>query len=143
MEKYLEALKAQQLELAQEAYKHKRRLITYEDNLKLRPNLKRKIKQVVSEPSEVAMSIYYKIVSFDGRLFKKFVRLSKGMRKHLLFHVFESTASIAKDFNRKYGQLLYAESRYLSFTPLSFNREEGSRLELTLRVRVKPEAKKI
>jgi hypothetical protein len=35
------------------------------------------------------------------------------------------------------------ESRFITFTPLSFNQEDGSRLELTLRVKVKPEAKKI
>ena len=89
------------------------------------------------------MNIYFKIVSYDGRMFKKFVCLSKGMRKHLLFYVFDSTFQIAKDFNRKYGQLLIVESRFLSLTPLSFNKEEGTRLEMSLRVRVKPEAKKI
>lgn len=99
----MQALKIQQQEIAEEAYKHKRRLITCEDHLKLRPNLKRKIKQVIADPSEVSMEIFHKIVSFDGRLFKKFVQLSKGMRKHIIFHFFESTASIAKDFNRKYG----------------------------------------
>lgn len=89
------------------------------------------------------MKVYHTIISFDGRLFKKFVQLSKGMRKHIIFHFFETTNSIVKDFNRKYGQLLFVESRYLSFAPLSFNREAGSKLELTLKVKVKTEAKKI
>ena len=35
------------------------------------------------------------------------------------------------------------ESRMLSLTPLSFDKEEGVRLELSLRVKVKPEASKI
>lgn len=35
------------------------------------------------------MNIYYKIVSYDSKLFKKFMLLSRGMRKHLLFYVME------------------------------------------------------
>eukprot|EP00347_Sterkiella_histriomuscorum_P020090 403339144 len=141
--KYQEALKNYQSDLAQQTYVQKKRLVTYDEEIKLRPTLKRKIKPLIAEPSDVPMNIYFKIVSYDGRMFKKFVCLSKGMRKHLLFYVFDSTFQIAKDFNRKYGQLLIVESRFLSLTPLSFNKEEGTRLEMSLRVRVKPEAKKI
>ena len=31
----------------------------------------------------------------------------------------------------------------MTFTPLTFNNEAGSKLELTLKIKVKPEAKKI
>lgn len=49
------------------------------------------------------MSLYYQIVTYDSNLFKKFVQLSRGMRKHLLFYTFESLEDIMENFMKKYG----------------------------------------
>lgn len=49
------------------------------------------------------MDVYYKIITYDGKLFKKFLQLSKGMRKHLLFHVFDYFEPVNLGFNKKYG----------------------------------------
>ncbi len=89
------------------------------------------------------MEIFYRITSYDPKIFKKFLALSKDLHKHLLFHCFLTTRDLSHAFTRKYGQLLTLESRYLSLTPISFGAEEGLRLDLTLRVEVKPGAKKI
>lgn len=35
------------------------------------------------------MNIFYTFVTYDARLFKKFLMLSRGMRKHLLFYTFD------------------------------------------------------
>lgn len=47
------------------------------------------MKPAISDPSQVEMNIYYTIVSYDSKLFKKFMLLSRGMRKHLLFFVMD------------------------------------------------------
>ena len=82
--------------------------------MKLRKTLKRKIKAVVADPAEVPMSIFSKIISFDGKLLSVFTKLSRGFRKHLLFHVFETTSSINQSFMKKYGQVFQIEKRFLS-----------------------------
>ncbi len=61
----------------------------HEQELKLKPTLKKKIRPAIEDPAMVPMNIYYLIVTYDSKLFKKFMQLSKGLRKHLLFHVFE------------------------------------------------------
>jgi hypothetical protein len=66
--------------------------VKHEEEIKLRKNLKRKQKPAVEDPASVPMEVYFSIVSYDGKMFQQFVKLSKGMRKHLLFHVFEIMA---------------------------------------------------
>ena len=71
--------------------------------MKLRKNLKRKIKPAIEDPASVPMSIFFEFVKFEGNLFKKFVQLSRGFRKHLLYHVFtEYMHPVAESFNNKY-----------------------------------------
>jgi len=64
------------------------------------------MKQVVEDPALVPMNIYYTIITYDGKLFKQFTKLSRGMRKHLLFHVFERFEGVCHSFQKKYGQAL-------------------------------------
>ena len=111
--------------------------------MRLRKNLKRKIKTVVDDPSQVPMSLYFRIVSYDPKMLKPFLMLSRGMRKHLLFYVFESTKDIGAGFAKKYGQLFELQSRSLALAPISFCKEEGSKLDLVLKVRVKEQASKL
>lgn len=136
-------MKAHFAEIGQASKRQKQRLVTNEQEVRLRGNLKRKIKKVVEDPASVPMEILYRIISYDPKIFKKFLSLSKDLKKHLLFHCFDTTRELSQAFTRKYGQLLILESRYLKLTPISFGTEEGSRLDLTLRVHIKPEAKKI
>lgn len=89
------------------------------------------------------MEIFYRIISYDPKMFKKIIGLSRDMKRHLLFHVFDTTKALSSAFNKKYGQLLMLESRFLNLTPISFGKEEGSRLDLTLKIKIKPEARKI
>ena len=89
------------------------------------------------------MDVFYNIIKYDSRLFKKLILLSKGMKKHLLFHLFDNTTSICEQFMKKYGQVLEIESREICLTPISFCSEEGLRLDLSLQVKVKPTAKKL
>ena len=49
------------------------------------------------------MKIFYKILSFNGKMFSVFTRLNRGFRKHLLFYIFDFTQSISQSFMRKYG----------------------------------------
>ena len=49
------------------------------------------------------MSLYFRIVSYDPKMLKTFLLLSKGMRKHLLFYIFEITKEIGTGFTKKYG----------------------------------------
>jgi len=46
--------------------KIKKRLISYEKEIKLRRNLKRKMKPAISDGSMVPMNVYSMIVSYDG-----------------------------------------------------------------------------
>ncbi|CDW85380.1 UNKNOWN [Stylonychia lemnae] len=140
---YKLALQQYQEDMNKQAYSHKKRLVSYDQDLKLRQNLRRKIKSVVQDPAQVPMNIFYTIISYDGKLFKKFLCLSNGMKNHILFYVFDKTKKISHDFHRKYGQLLELQSRSLIVKPLSFGKEEGVRLDLSLRVKIKKEAKKI
>ena len=51
------------------------------------------------------MSVFFKIVSYEGSLFKTFTRLSRGFRKHLLYYVFsEYLKPIAESFNKQYKE---------------------------------------
>ncbi len=136
-------MKAHFAQIGQATRVQKKRLVTHDQELRLRGNLRRKIKQVVEDPASVPMEIFYRITSYDPKIFKKFLALSKDLKKHLLFHCFDTTRDLSHAFTRKYGQLLTLESRFLTLTPISFGSEEGSRLDLTLRVYVKPDSKKI
>ena len=68
--------------------------------MKLRRELKRKFKPAIEDPSQVPMSIFFELVKLEGPLFKKFMQLSRGFRKHLLFYVFtEYMQPVAESFN--------------------------------------------
>jgi hypothetical protein len=70
----------------------------------LRKNLKRKIKPVIEDPAEIPMNIFFMLVKFKGELFKKFMQMSRGFRKHMLYHVFtEYMKPVAEDFDKKYS----------------------------------------
>ena len=75
-----------------------------DSSLKLRKNLKRKFKPAIEDPASVPMSIFFEFVKYEGgSLFKKFMQLSKGFRKHLLYHVFtEYMHPVADSFNNKF-----------------------------------------
>ena len=60
------------------------------------------------------MSVFYTLVSFDGGLLKKFLTLSKGMYKHLLFYLFDLLEQIDHGFMQTYGQFFEVQSSYLS-----------------------------
>lgn len=50
------------------------------------------------------MNIFFMLVKFKGELFKKFMQMSRGFRKHMLYHVFtEYMKPVAEDFDKKYS----------------------------------------
>ena len=53
----------------------------------------------------IPMNVYYTMVTYDSNLFKKFMQLAKGLRKHLLFYVFEEMAGVSDAFMKKYDQV--------------------------------------
>lgn len=73
----------------------------HEQELRLRKKLKRKVRPAVEDPASVPMSIYFKIVQYDGMLFKTFTKLSRGFRKHILYHVFNEQR-MSESFNQTY-----------------------------------------
>jgi hypothetical protein len=73
--------------------------------VRLRKGLKLKIKPAIEDPASVPMSIYFNLIAYDTQMFKSFVSLSHGMRKHLLFYVFEIMAPTLDHFMRKFGSV--------------------------------------
>ena len=83
------------------------------------------------------MKIFFLLVQFKGDLFKKFMQMSRGFRKHLLYHVFqEYMKPISDSFDSKYLNTVGFKvvNRYLSLTPITFCGEIGSRLDVALRI---------
>ena len=113
-----------------------------DQELKLRRNLKRKVKPAIEDPAQVPMSVYYLIVKYSNGLFKKFTQLSVGFRKHLLYHLFtEYLQPISNGFLEIYQrQGLEVISRYLTLTPITFCNEAGTRLDAVLTVSVAKKA---
>jgi hypothetical protein len=70
----------------------------------LRRGLIRKLKPAeIEDPAQVPMKIFFEFVKCEGSLFKKFMRLSRGFRKHLLYHIFtEYMIPVADSFNSRY-----------------------------------------
>ena len=90
------------------------------------------------------MNIYFLIVKYRGDLFKKFMQLSRGFRKHFLYHVFtEYMIPIADSFNETFKSSYGFEvfDRYLSLTPITFCGEAGSRLDVSLRIKTPQKSK--
>jgi hypothetical protein len=89
------------------------------------------------------MNIYYMIVSYDSKLFKKFMLLSKGMRKHLLFFVMdELKTKIIEQFKHAYDQYFDFESQSLSLTPISSCKENGIRLDSVIKFKLNKQCRK-
>ena len=49
----------------------KKRLVTNDKDIKIRKSLRRKTKPAINDPASIPMNIYYKIITYDGNLFKK------------------------------------------------------------------------
>ena len=83
------------------------------------------------------MNIYYLFSTYDTKLFKKLLLLSRGMRKHLLFYVFEEVKeTILERFKQKYSLFFDYESFFLSLQPISFCKESGMRLDAVLKFKL-------
>lgn len=88
--------------------------MTHDSEIKLRKNLKRKTRPAISDGALIPMNIYFGCISYDGELLKKFLQLSRGMRKHLLFFIFDSFQPIVEALDATYGKFLEVEDYYLS-----------------------------
>ena len=70
--------------------------------------------------------------------------MSRGFRKHLLYHVFsEYMKPISENFDKMYKQAIGFEvvNRYLCLTPITFCGEVGSRLDVALRIKTPKRSK--
>lgn len=69
--------------------------------------------------------------------------LSRDFRKHLLHHLFtEFLSPIAEAFTEAYGKAGFRVlDRCISWQPISFCREAGARLDVTLHVEIDRKAK--
>ena len=77
------------------------------DEIKVKRNLKKKVKTVVSDPADVPINIFLTLISFDTGLFKSLICSSKGMRKHILFELFSRVRqTLFQGFNKAYGLYL-------------------------------------
>lgn len=88
--------------------------MTYDQEIKLKSTLKRKMRPAISDGAMVPMSVYYGCVGYDGSLLKKFLQLSKGMRKHLLFYIYDIFQPVVESLEKQYGHILEFEDSYIS-----------------------------
>ena len=92
------------------------------------------------------MSLFYTILTFDntGHLLPKFLALSRSFRKHLLWHIFhDELAVITERFKARYGQVMAIEEKWISMKPMSFCNEQGMKMDLGLKVRMRAEVRKL
>jgi hypothetical protein len=101
-----------------------KKLLKSED-VKVRKNLKKKVIPFVQDPALIPMNIYFLIIQYETNLFKMFLTLARGLRKHLLFYIFETYINpISNSFKKQYlTHGLELEKSYISMSPISFCRE--------------------
>jgi hypothetical protein len=60
------------------------RIIKYEDQINLKPHIKRKVKPIVNKEVEIHPLIYYYVGICNTRLISRFFRLSKRTRNNFV-----------------------------------------------------------
>ena len=82
------------------------------------------------------------LINYDGMLLKKFLLLSKGMYKHLIFYLMDQLKHLEASFSHAFGFYFDFINSYITQTPISFCKESGVRIDYILRLKVKNECKK-
>ena len=109
---------AKQREDTEEKAKRIKKRLVAGNGVKLRKNLKRKVKPAVEDPALIPMPVYFLIISYDSGLFRKFLNLSRPLRKHLLFHLFSTfSAPIRHSFADAYSKYFEIEAIYVECMP--------------------------
>ena len=94
-----------------------RRVVAF-DSLKLRENLKKKIKPMVGDPRIIPMPVAIKLIEFDGSLLKKFSALNHDFRKRILKQLFADFKIVIERLKGAYVPVLEYETCRLESSPI-------------------------
>ena len=130
-------LQEQEQKLEQQNKQIKQRLLVYDHKLKLKQNLKKKIKPFIKDASVVPMNIFFTLVVFDGGLLKPFTMLCKGFRKHILFEFKNQFAPAVEKFKEAYKDYFEFDSMHLWRSSIAYGSQQGTRIDQVLKLRVK------